>query len=106
MTSGRSRRRSPRASSTRRSVPASRPMRERGMMGGAAFLTNLPHGRLADNILHFVRLLRAAGLPAGPAKVLDALAAVQAVGVDHREDFREALAAVLVSRREHLVLFE
>jgi uncharacterized protein with von Willebrand factor type A (vWA) domain len=76
------------------------------MMDGAAFLTGLPHGRLADNILYFVRLLRAAGLPAGPAKVLDALAAVQAVGVDHREDFREALAAVLVSRREHLVLFE
>lgn len=75
-------------------------------MDGAAFLTGLPHGRLADNILHFVRLLRAAGLPVGPAKVLDALAAVQAVGVDHREDFREALAAVLVSRREHLVLFE
>jgi uncharacterized protein with von Willebrand factor type A (vWA) domain len=76
------------------------------MMDGAGFLTGLPHGRLADNILHFVRLLRAAGLPVGPAKVLDALAAVQAVGVDHRDDFREALAAVLVSRREHLVLFE
>lgn len=71
-----------------------------------SFPRDLPQGRLADNVLHFVRLLRAAGLPAGPAKVLDALAAVEAVGVDHREDFREALAAVLVSRREHLTLFE
>ena len=65
-----------------------------------------PRGHLAENVLHFVRVLRAAGLPVGPAKVLDALSAVEAVGVDNRTDFREALAAALVSRREHLVLFE
>lgn len=64
-----------------------------------------PRGLLADNVLHFVRLLRAAGLPVGPAKVLDAIDAVEAVGVANRVDFREALAAVLVSRREHLDLF-
>jgi len=63
-------------------------------------------GHVADNILYFVRVLRAAGLPLGPAKVIDALAAVEAVGVDNRTDFREALAAVLVSRREHLAIFE
>ncbi len=72
----------------------------------ASFPAGLPHGRLAENVLYFVRVLRAAGLPVGPAKVLDALAAVQAVGVDNRMDFREALAAVLVSRREHQGLFE
>ncbi|HEX4885568.1 MAG TPA: VWA domain-containing protein [Casimicrobiaceae bacterium] len=66
----------------------------------------LPKGRLAENVAHFVRALRACGLPVGPAKVLDALAAVEAVGVDRREDFRAALAATLVSRREHLPLFE
>jgi uncharacterized protein with von Willebrand factor type A (vWA) domain len=66
----------------------------------------LPKGRLAENVLHFVRVLRGAGLPLGPAKVIDALAAVQAVGIDNRTDFREALAAVLVSRYEHLALFE
>ena len=65
-----------------------------------------PRGYLADNVLHFVRVLRGAGLPLGPAKVIDALAAVEAVGVAHREDFREALAAVLCSRRDHLELFE
>ena len=69
-------------------------------------LDALPRGLLADNVLHFVRVLRRAGLPVGPAKVLDALAAVQAVGVASRADFRAALAAVLVSRREHLDLFE
>ena len=66
----------------------------------------MPTGKLADNVLYFVRVLRAAGLPVGPAKVLDALAAVEAVGVANRADFREALAAVLVSRREHAEIFE
>ena len=66
----------------------------------------LPRGRLAENVLHFVRVLRAAGLPVGPAKVIDAIAAVEAVGIENRTDFREALAAVLVSRHEHLPLFE
>jgi uncharacterized protein with von Willebrand factor type A (vWA) domain len=65
----------------------------------------LPRGFLAENVRHFVRLLRSAGLPVGPAKVIDALAAVEAVGLANRIDFREALAAVLVSRREHLALF-
>ena len=68
--------------------------------------TALPRGRLAENVLHFVRVLRTAGLPVGPAKVIDAIAAVEAVGVANRTDFREALAAVLVSRHEHLPLFE
>jgi len=66
----------------------------------------LPPGKLAENVLYFVRVLRAAGLPVGPAKVLDALAAVQAVGVENRTDFRAALAAVLVARQEHAALFE
>src|SRR5438067_424447 len=63
-------------------------------------------GLLAENVVHFVRILRAAGLPAGPARVLDALAAVEKVGVDHRTDFRAALCSVLVSRRDHLPLFD
>ena len=63
-------------------------------------------GRLPENVLHFVRALRACGIPVGPAKVIDALAAVEAVGLANRTDFRAALAAVLVTRREHLALFD
>lgn len=70
------------------------------------FVALLAKGRLAENVLHFVRVLRAAGLPVGPARVIDALAAVEAVGLQHREDFRASLAAVLVSRQEHLTLFD
>ena len=72
----------------------------------SSLLGAMPRGRLSDNVVYFIRMLRAAGLPVGPAKVLDALAAVEAVGIDNRDDFREALAAVVVSKREHLVLFE
>jgi uncharacterized protein len=71
-----------------------------------ASVSALPRGFLADNVLHFVRMLRAAGLPVGPAKVIDAIAAVEAVGIANKSDFREALAAVLVSRHEQLTLFE
>ena len=65
-----------------------------------------PKGRLAENVVHFVRVLRAAGLPVGPARALAALEAVEAVGLANRDDFRAALAAVLVSRYEHLPIFE
>jgi uncharacterized protein with von Willebrand factor type A (vWA) domain len=62
--------------------------------------------RFAANVVAFVRVLRAAGLPLGPAKVLDALAAVEAVGIDRRDDFQAALRAVLVNRREHQEVFD
>jgi hypothetical protein len=44
-------------------------------------------GRLAENILYFARVLRAAGIPVGPGAVLDALHPVAAAGVGEREDF-------------------
>jgi hypothetical protein len=75
-------------------------------LAGASGVHALPKGRLPENVLHFVRILRASGLPVGPAKALDAIAAAQAVGVERRDDFRTALASVLCSRREHLDLYE
>src|SRR6267154_1270668 len=63
-------------------------------------------GRLAENIVHFARALRAAGIPVGPGSVLDALAAVEAAGIGTREDFYWTLHAVFVKRHEHSVLFD
>lgn len=62
--------------------------------------------RLADNVLHFCRVLRAAGLPVGPAKVIAAIEAVEAVGVERRDDFRAALESVLIERHEQRTLFD
>ncbi len=62
-------------------------------------------GSLAENILHFARALRAAGLPVGPGAVLDAIAAVETAGLRNRADFCAALEAVFVKRREHAVVF-
>jgi uncharacterized protein with von Willebrand factor type A (vWA) domain len=67
---------------------------------------SVDEGRLAENLVHFTRVLRVAGLPVGPGQMLDALAAVRLVGVMRREDWRAALAAVLVKRREHREVFD
>jgi uncharacterized protein with von Willebrand factor type A (vWA) domain len=63
-------------------------------------------GRLAENVMHFARVLRAAGLPIGPGKVLDALAALEVAGVSRRDDFHATLASVFIDRREQQPLFD
>src|SRR5271156_1976925 len=65
-----------------------------------------PSGKLALNIMHFARALRAAGLPIGPGAVHVAIEAVELAGLTHREDVQAALHATLVSRHEHTILFE
>lgn len=70
-------------------------------------LRNKPgDGRLLENLMHFGRALRAAGLPVGPGKVLAAAEAVQAVGIINRSDFYWALHAVFVNRRDQRELFD
>lgn len=61
---------------------------------------------LATNIIHFIRILREAGLPLGTRSTLDALACVEVAGIETRQDLRAALRCVLVSRADHLVLFD
>ncbi|HEX6141901.1 MAG TPA: VWA domain-containing protein, partial [Geminicoccaceae bacterium] len=63
-------------------------------------------GRFAANVMHFARVLRAAGLPVGPGKVLDALRAVETVGVRNRRDFYWTLHAVFVNRRDQREIFD
>lgn len=62
--------------------------------------------KLAENVVHFTRLLRGAGLKVGPASALDALAAAAAVDVLDREQLYCALRAVLVKRPEDAALFD
>ena len=61
--------------------------------------------RLAQNIIHFARALRRAGLPIGPGRVIDAIRAVEAAGFTERIDFFWTLHACFVNRPEHRVIF-
>lgn len=63
-------------------------------------------GALANNVVHFVRLIRAAGVRAGTASTLNALALVEAAGIERRADIRAALRSTLISRPEHRELFD
>ncbi|MCA1952718.1 MAG: VWA domain-containing protein [Hyphomicrobiales bacterium] len=63
-------------------------------------------GHLAENIAYFGRALRAAGMHVGPGAVLDAVAAVEAIGIGRREEFRAALAAAFLKRRQDAALFD
>jgi uncharacterized protein with von Willebrand factor type A (vWA) domain len=73
-----------------------------GEMGGMAQGGN---GAFADNIVHFVRLLRASGLRLGPGKAIDAVRAVEIAGI-RRDDLYWTLFSVLVNRRDQRELFD
>ena len=66
----------------------------------------LSGGRIAENVVHFGRVLRAAGLPVGTDRIGLALRAVPLVGIASRQDFHDALFACLIDRSEHRLLFE
>ena len=63
-------------------------------------------GHIAANIMHFARVLRAAGLPIGPGQVIDAVQAVKSTGLGRRDDFYWTLHAVFVNRRDQRELFD
>lgn len=61
--------------------------------------------KLAQNITHFARALRKAGLPIGPGRIVDAIRAVQAAGFTRKQDFYWTLHACFVNRPEHRTVF-
>jgi uncharacterized protein with von Willebrand factor type A (vWA) domain len=62
--------------------------------------------KLAENVVHFARALRKAGVPVGPDRVMDGLRALELAGIENRDDFYWALASVFLSRREQFELFD
>ena len=77
---------------------------DEGLTG--TLLDGLEGNKLLPNIMHFGRVLRAAGLPVGPGRILDAVGAVREVGVAKRRDFYWALHAVFVNRHDQHELFD
>ncbi|WP_371169298.1 vWA domain-containing protein [Aliiroseovarius sp. 2305UL8-7] len=62
-------------------------------------------GRLVDNIVHFVRALRKAGLSVGTSQTQTAISAVTATGFTQRADFYHALRATLVTQAKDIEVF-
>jgi len=65
-----------------------------------------PPGRLPENVVHFARALRRAGLRIGPGAVAQALEALDATGLGPRDDLYWTLHAVFVKRREDAPVYD
>jgi uncharacterized protein len=67
-------------------------------------------GHLAENVMHFARLLRAAGLRIGPDRVVDCVQALEITGSPNhmlrRDDWYWTMSAVLLSRQEQRPIFD
>jgi len=63
-------------------------------------------GKLAENVLHFARVLRATGIPIGSDKVTDAVRVLPASGLAHRRDWHATLAALFLTRHEQQAIFD
>lgn len=63
-------------------------------------------GRLGENIVHFARVLRKAGIPLGPASVIDAVRAVEIAGIHRRDDFYWTLHSIFATRRDQHATFD
>jgi uncharacterized protein with von Willebrand factor type A (vWA) domain len=63
-------------------------------------------GRLAENVMHFARVLRSAGMAVGTDRVQLALQALRVAGFDSRRDFHAVLGTCLLDRIEHKDLFD
>ncbi len=79
---------------------------DKDLTPGLALLNKLDDSKLLANIMHFGRVLRSAGLPVGPGKIIDAVNAVSEVGVAQRRDFFWSLHAVFVNRRDQHEIFD
>ena len=63
-------------------------------------------GRLAENVMHFARVLRSAGMPVGTDRVSLSLQALQVAGLHSKRELHDVLQSCLLDRVEHRELFD
>jgi uncharacterized protein with von Willebrand factor type A (vWA) domain len=63
-------------------------------------------GKLAENVGHFARLLRAAGIPIGTDKIVDAVRALPHAGIASRPDWHATLSTLFLTRHEQQPVFD
>lgn len=64
------------------------------------------HGHLLRNMLLFGRMLRELGIDVTSTQIVDLVEGLDHIDMRRREDFKNTARTVLVSRREHLKLFD
>ncbi len=69
-------------------------------------LPQSPATSLVDHIVAFGRVLRRAGLEIGSHQIMDAVRAVEVVGVRREDDVYQALFSVFIRRRDQVDLFD
>ena len=63
-------------------------------------------GHLAENVMHFARVLRSAGMAVGTDRVQLTLQALRLAGFDSKRDFHAVLSTCMLDRIEHKDLFD
>ncbi len=63
-------------------------------------------GHLAENVMHFARVLRSAGMAVGTDRVQLTLQALKLAGFDSKRDFHAVLTTCMLDRIEHRDLFD
>ena len=63
-------------------------------------------GLLSENVMHFARLLRAAGLRLGPDRVVDCVKALELADCNRRDDWYWTMSAVFLSKEEQRPIFD
>ena len=76
------------------------------MSADAGSIEDAGQGALAENITHFARALRKAGLKVGPGATHDAIEALCLAGIGTKQDFYWTLHAIFVKRHEDEEVFE
>ncbi|MEH6629683.1 MAG: VWA domain-containing protein [Halopseudomonas aestusnigri] len=67
---------------------------------------NPNEGYLAQNLLHFARTLRKAGLKVPSSKVIDAVGAIEITGLGRRDELHATLGCLFVTRRDQQEIFD
>lgn len=62
--------------------------------------------KLSDNVLYFARVLRTAGIPIGSGRILEAIKAINKIGLADKSIFYWALHSVFVHKNEHREIFD
>src|SRR6185369_6504201 len=65
-----------------------------------------PGHRLSENVMHFARLLRGAGMRLGPDRVVDCVKALELADCNRRDDWYWTMSSVFISKEEQRPIFD